>query len=123
MIVARAQLFIESNEARRKLFHEILVTCPGDAPENVGQTRDALARSSLRDKPPQAAFDKQRSNTPGQLDDREAGGADPELCESPTLGFTTFLDTAQISALETKLDELRRDLVAPGFVQSPTDST
>ena len=31
-----------------------------------------------------------------------------ELRNSPTLGFTTFLDTAQISALETKLDELRR---------------
>jgi lambda family phage tail tape measure protein len=31
-----------------------------------------------------------------------------ELRESPTLGFTTFIDTAQINALETKLDELRR---------------
>jgi lambda family phage tail tape measure protein len=31
-----------------------------------------------------------------------------ELRESPTLGFTTFLDTAQINALERKLDELRR---------------
>jgi hypothetical protein len=31
-----------------------------------------------------------------------------ELRESPTLGFTTFLDTAQISAIERKLDELRR---------------
>jgi hypothetical protein len=31
-----------------------------------------------------------------------------ELRESPTLGFTTFLDTAQIGALERKLDELRR---------------
>jgi lambda family phage tail tape measure protein len=31
-----------------------------------------------------------------------------ELRESPTLGFTTFLDTAQIRALERKLDELRR---------------
>jgi hypothetical protein len=31
-----------------------------------------------------------------------------ELRESPTVGFTTFLDTAQISALERKLDELRR---------------
>jgi hypothetical protein len=31
-----------------------------------------------------------------------------ELRESPTLGFTTFIDTAQISALERKLDELRR---------------
>jgi cell division protein FtsB len=28
--------------------------------------------------------------------------------ESSTLGFTTFLDTAQISALERKLEELRR---------------
>jgi hypothetical protein len=31
-----------------------------------------------------------------------------ELRESPTLGFTTFLDTAQINALERKLDELRQ---------------
>jgi len=31
-----------------------------------------------------------------------------ELRESPTLGFTTFLDTAQISALERKINELRR---------------
>ena len=31
-----------------------------------------------------------------------------ELRESPPLGFTAFLDTAQISALERKLDELRR---------------
>jgi hypothetical protein len=31
-----------------------------------------------------------------------------ELQESPTLGFTTFLDTAQINALQTKIDELSR---------------
>jgi lambda family phage tail tape measure protein len=31
-----------------------------------------------------------------------------ELRESPTLGFTTFIDTAQINALQRKLDELRR---------------
>jgi hypothetical protein len=31
-----------------------------------------------------------------------------ELRESPTLGFTTFLDTAQISALQNKIDELSR---------------
>jgi lambda family phage tail tape measure protein len=31
-----------------------------------------------------------------------------DLRESPTLGFTTFIDTAQINALERKLDELRR---------------
>jgi lambda family phage tail tape measure protein len=31
-----------------------------------------------------------------------------ELQESPTLGFATFIDTAQINALERKLDELRR---------------
>jgi lambda family phage tail tape measure protein len=31
-----------------------------------------------------------------------------ELRESPTLGFTTFIDTAQINALERKLDELHR---------------
>jgi hypothetical protein len=37
-----------------------------------------------------------------------------ELQESPTLGFTTFLDTAQISALERKLDELRRPRSDPG---------
>jgi len=31
-----------------------------------------------------------------------------ELRESPTLGFTTFIDTAQISALQKKIDELSR---------------
>ena len=31
-----------------------------------------------------------------------------ELRKSPTLGFTTFLDTAQISALQSKIDELAR---------------
>ena len=31
-----------------------------------------------------------------------------ELRDSPTLGFTTFIDTAQISAIETKLEDLRR---------------
>ena len=31
-----------------------------------------------------------------------------ELQELPTLGFTTFIDTAQINALQTKIDELRR---------------
>jgi hypothetical protein len=31
-----------------------------------------------------------------------------ELRESPTLGFTTLLDTAQINALQTRIDELRR---------------
>ena len=31
-----------------------------------------------------------------------------ELRESPTLGFTTFIDTAQINAAQTKIDELSR---------------
>ena len=31
-----------------------------------------------------------------------------ELRKSPTLGFTTFIDTAQISALQNKIDELSR---------------
>jgi len=31
-----------------------------------------------------------------------------ELQESPTLGFTTFIDTAQISAAQAKIDELSR---------------
>jgi hypothetical protein len=31
-----------------------------------------------------------------------------ELRKSPTLGFTTFIDTAQISALQEKIDELSR---------------
>jgi hypothetical protein len=57
VIVARPPLLTDSNEARRRLFHEILVTCPGDAPENMGPTpQDTLARSSFRDKPPQARF-------------------------------------------------------------------
>ena len=43
------------------------------------------------------------SSTIGKLE-----GRIQELRESPTLGFTTFLDTTQISALEKKLEELRR---------------
>ena len=31
-----------------------------------------------------------------------------ELRESPTLGFTTFIDTAQINAAQKKIDELSR---------------
>ena len=31
-----------------------------------------------------------------------------ELRKSPTLGFTTFIDTAQINALQSKIDELSR---------------
>jgi lambda family phage tail tape measure protein len=48
-----------------------------------------------------------------------------ELQESPTLGFTTFLDTAQISALERKLEELRgaRDQTQAriAFLEGPPD--
>jgi hypothetical protein len=43
-----------------------------------------------------------------------------ELQESATLGFTTFIDTAQISALERKLDELRRARIA--FLEGPPDT-
>jgi lambda family phage tail tape measure protein len=49
-----------------------------------------------------------------------------ELQESPTLGFTTFLDTAQISALERKLDELRRardqTQARIAFLEGPPDT-
>jgi lambda family phage tail tape measure protein len=49
-----------------------------------------------------------------------------ELQESPTLGFTTFLDTAQINALETKLDELRRardqTQARIAFLEGPPDT-
>jgi lambda family phage tail tape measure protein len=49
-----------------------------------------------------------------------------ELRESPTLGFTTFLDTAQISALETKLEELRRardqTQARIAFLEGPPDT-
>jgi lambda family phage tail tape measure protein len=49
-----------------------------------------------------------------------------ELQESPTLGFTTFLDTAQINALERKLDELRRARDQPEarirFLEGPPDT-
>src|ERR671919_411593 len=49
-----------------------------------------------------------------------------ELRESPTLGFTTFLDTAQINALEGKLDELRRardqTQARIAFLQGPPDT-
>jgi lambda family phage tail tape measure protein len=49
-----------------------------------------------------------------------------ELQESPTLGFTTFIDTAQISALERKLDELRRardqTQARIAFLEGPPDT-
>src|SRR5919106_638803 len=49
-----------------------------------------------------------------------------ELRESPTLGFTTFLDTAQINALETKLEELRRardqTQARIAFLEGPPDT-
>jgi hypothetical protein len=49
-----------------------------------------------------------------------------ELRESPTLGFTTFIDTAQISALERKLDELRRardqTQARIAFLEGPPDT-
>jgi hypothetical protein len=49
-----------------------------------------------------------------------------ELQESPTLGFTTFLDTAQINALERKLDELRRardqTQARIAFLEGPPDT-
>jgi lambda family phage tail tape measure protein len=49
-----------------------------------------------------------------------------ELRESPTLGFTTFLDTAQINALEHKLEELRRardqTQARIAFLEGPPDT-
>src|ERR671919_158141 len=49
-----------------------------------------------------------------------------ELRESPSLGFTTFLDTAQINALQTKIDELRRardqTQARIAFLQGPPDT-
>src|ERR687898_521319 len=49
-----------------------------------------------------------------------------ELQESPTLGFTTFIDTAQINALERKLDELRRardqTQARIAFLEGPPDT-
>jgi hypothetical protein len=49
-----------------------------------------------------------------------------ELREFPTLGFTTFIDTAQINALETKLDELRRardqTQARIAFLEGPPDT-
>ena len=49
-----------------------------------------------------------------------------ELREFPTLGFTTILDTAQINALESKLDELRRardqTQARIAFLEGPPDT-
>jgi hypothetical protein len=49
-----------------------------------------------------------------------------ELREFPTLGFTTFIDAAQISALERKLDELRRardqTQARIAFLEGPPDT-
>ena len=50
-----------------------------------------------------------------------------ELRESPTLGFTTFIDTAQINALQSKIDELSqaRDQTQAriAFLQGPPESS
>jgi lambda family phage tail tape measure protein len=49
-----------------------------------------------------------------------------ELQKSPTLGFTSFLDTAQINALERKLEELRRardqTQARIAFLEGPPDT-
>jgi lambda family phage tail tape measure protein len=49
-----------------------------------------------------------------------------ELRESPTLGFTTFIDTAQINALQTKIDELSRardqTQARIAFLEGPPDT-
>jgi lambda family phage tail tape measure protein len=49
-----------------------------------------------------------------------------ELRESPTLGFTTFLDTAQINALQKKIDELSRGRdqtqARISFLEGPPDT-
>jgi hypothetical protein len=49
-----------------------------------------------------------------------------ELRESPTLGFTTFIDTAQINALQKKIDELSRardqTQARIAFLEGPPDS-
>jgi Concanavalin A-like lectin/glucanases superfamily len=60
----------------------------------------ALMGSAPPATPPRAA---RASSTIEKLEERIQ-----ELRESPTLGFTTFLDTAQINALQTKIDELSR---------------
>src|ERR671919_1863193 len=49
-----------------------------------------------------------------------------ELRESPTLGFTTFIDTAQINATQTKIDELSRardqTQARIAFLEGPPDT-
>jgi lambda family phage tail tape measure protein len=56
----------------------------------------------------------------------ELEGRIQELRESPTLGFPTFLDTAQINALQTKIDELRRardqTQARISFLEGPPDT-
>ena len=50
-----------------------------------------------------------------------------ELRQSPTLGFTTFIDTAQINAAQTKIDELSRardqTQARIAFLQGPPESS
>jgi lambda family phage tail tape measure protein len=62
----------------------------------------------------------------GRWLDEKLEGRIGELRESPTLGFTTFIDTAQINALETKLDELRRardqTQARIAFLEGPPDT-
>jgi hypothetical protein len=58
VIVACAQLLIESNGVRRRLFHEILITCPGQ-PETSAKAQRALRQEArLQDKPPQVGFER-----------------------------------------------------------------
>jgi hypothetical protein len=59
-VIAPARSF-SSNQTRRggSLFHEILITCAGDAPEDFGQSAARLGqRARLQDKPPQADFER-----------------------------------------------------------------
>jgi hypothetical protein len=60
------------------------------------------------------------------LDEHLVRDAERARTESPTLGFTTFIDTAQINALERKLDELRRardqTQARIAFLEGPPDT-
>jgi hypothetical protein len=55
----------------------------------------------------------------------QLGGRIQELRDSPTLGFSTFIDTAQISAAQAKIDELQpaRDQIQArmAFLEGPPE--
>ena len=97
---------------------ELARRCRGQGRHRLG----AAVRCARGEEPADAAL---RAG-PCQSTIAKLEGRIRELQESPTLGFTTFLDTAQINALERKLEELRRardqTQARIAFLEGPPDT-